>query len=166
MIKKNETIKFNLKTLIVTQFLLFSISMAPIGLADDAPPIKFPLTIYVGNKTLELNGSGVRQVSFFNVDVYAAALYSEHRSGDAQVLLSSGDVKQIDMKFLHAVRGKDVNEGDSMSYVFYPDRVEVIVKRKPKPPIAAPGFSQLLLSTWLGDHPPTEALKKGLLGKK
>ena len=60
------------------------------------------------------------------------------------------------------VRG--VSPGDTYVYRFFPDRVEVELDGAPLGSIAAPGFSALLLSTWIGSAPPTQDLKQALLG--
>ncbi len=58
----------------------------------------------------------------------------------------------------------DVKEGDEMVYRFFPEGVEYVVNGSSKGTIEAPGFSRLLLSTWIGKEPPTEHLKEKLLG--
>ncbi len=59
----------------------------------------------------------------------------------------------------------DVKEGDAMTYQFSSEGVAVWFNEKLKGTIRHPGFPRLLLSTWIGEFPPTEKLKEGLLGK-
>ncbi len=58
----------------------------------------------------------------------------------------------------------DVKEGTEISFYFDSQFVEV---RNPDKTfkIIKENFDQLLLSTWIGNNPPTEKLKNGLLGK-
>ena len=64
--------------------------------------------------------------------------------------------------FDELVRG--VSPGDTYIYRFFPDRVELELDGDPLGSIAAPGFSALLLATWIGPAPPTQDLKRALLG--
>lgn len=58
---------------------------------------------------------------------------------------------------------EDVSVGDRMEFVFHEDFVDVqIGKRKGK--LSGEQLPQLLLSTWIGDHPPNIELKLGMLG--
>ncbi len=55
---------------------------------------------------------------------------------------------------------------DRYDYRFYAaDRVDVVVNGELKGTITGKNFARLLLSTWIGAAPPTEELKKSLLGK-
>ena len=53
---------------------------------------------------------------------------------------------------------------DDYDYIFYHDKVEIRVNDQVYGIIHGIDFSRLLLSTWIGDKPPTRALKEGLLG--
>ena len=59
-----------------------------------------------------------------------------------------------------------VAEGDLYDYSFFDDRVEIA--RPGSPPVSIRGreFARLLLSTWIGKAPPTEELKRRLLGAR
>jgi hypothetical protein len=59
----------------------------------------------------------------------------------------------------------DMKKGDRMTYTFVPDgliRLEVkgqeIFKQNSE------GFTKVVLSSWIGPHPPNEGLKRGMLG--
>jgi hypothetical protein len=147
-------------------------------------------------KTLELNGTGLRTATFFQVRVYAAGLYLTQKSPDSATILKSSEPKVLRMVFLRDVDGKDiakawddsfpknckkdcetfqpliaklkastpsVKKGDSMVYRFTQDEVELLLNDKPIVSLKSPGFPNTLLSTWIGEHPPTEALRDGLL---
>ncbi|MGK5086380.1 chalcone isomerase family protein [Bdellovibrionota bacterium FG-2] len=59
----------------------------------------------------------------------------------------------------------DMKEGDTMSFTFLADGVDVTVKQK-KDKLEGAALSKLLLTTWLGPNPPNNELKDGMLGKK
>jgi hypothetical protein len=58
----------------------------------------------------------------------------------------------------------DMRVGDMIEYVFSGDQVEVFVHNKSKGILRGRDLQKFMLSTWLGEHPPTEQLKLGLLG--
>ncbi|MDD2806776.1 MAG: chalcone isomerase family protein [Elusimicrobiales bacterium] len=68
----------------------------------------FPGVISRGGKALLLNGAGVRTKVVFKV--YAAGLYVEKRSGDAEELISSVQDKVMELAFLRSVDGPAVAE--------------------------------------------------------
>lgn len=55
-------------------------------------------------------------------------------------------------------------EGDTQTYVFTGNRVEMLRNGRFIDAIEGGGFARLLLSTWIGEAPSTEALKDALLG--
>ena len=57
-----------------------------------------------------------------------------------------------------------VKKGDRMVYTFRDNSLELVFNGVKKGEITAKGFSRAILSTWIGKNPPTEVLKKGLLG--
>ena len=57
-----------------------------------------------------------------------------------------------------------VEPGDTYTYRFLSDRVEIVRNDRPVGAVEGAAFSSLLLSTWIGRSPPTEELKQGLLG--
>ncbi len=57
-----------------------------------------------------------------------------------------------------------VKKGDRMIYTFQESGVEISLNGKTLGDVARADFSRFLLSTWFGKKPPTEDLKKGLLG--
>lgn len=59
-----------------------------------------------------------------------------------------------------------VKTGDKMSYQFSGDQVELLLNGKSIVVVKGKGFPNTLLSTWIGDHPPSEELRDGFLGKK
>ncbi len=58
----------------------------------------------------------------------------------------------------------DSRRTDTQTYEFYPDRVNVLSNGKLIGSVTGARFARLLLSTWIGDAPPTPELKAALLG--
>jgi hypothetical protein len=78
--------------------------------------VTFPTKVRVGSEELRLNGAGLRQVTLFNIDVYAAALYVAEPTNDARAILDSPDTKRVDMSFLRNVRRKQIREAWNKSF--------------------------------------------------
>ncbi|MDR3606111.1 MAG: chalcone isomerase family protein [Oligoflexia bacterium] len=157
----------------------------------------FPQAIQVENKALSLNGVGTRMATIFKVKVYRAALYLEKKSADAEEILSSSQMKQVELLFLRDVslnqirnawrEGLERNcgslcestkpsvdqlvglmtamkDGDTMTFVFRPDYVNVFIRDRLVGKVAGAPFERIVLSTWLG-NPPNSELKDGMLGR-
>ena len=58
----------------------------------------------------------------------------------------------------------DLKNGDVMAYTLSPSGVEVSVNGKSRGKVASPELAKLVLSTWIGKHPPNDELKEGMLG--
>jgi hypothetical protein len=67
--------------------------------------VTLPDTITVGTRTLVLNGMGLRTKLF--VKVYAAGLYLEKKSGDAEAVIQQDAAKRIVLEF---IRGEVTRE--------------------------------------------------------
>ena len=87
-------------------FLLLVLT-AP-ALAAERAGVKVPDNLTAGDKTLVLNGLGVRAATVFNVKVYVGALYVEQRSTSADALINSAQVKQLDLVFVRDVDRSDI----------------------------------------------------------
>jgi hypothetical protein len=59
----------------------------------------------------------------------------------------------------------DIKDGDKYRYIFYENRVEVVLPDQSQKNYSDPRIAQALLATWIGDHPPTAELKHALTGK-
>lgn len=59
----------------------------------------------------------------------------------------------------------DIKKGDRMTYTFKNDVVELAVNGAKRGQVKATEFPSIVLSTWIGKNPPTEAVRKGLLGQ-
>lgn len=75
--------------------------------AAEISGIQFADHATVGNKSLSLNGLGLRQATFLKVNVYAGGLYLETPSHDADQIIKSDEPKRVEMIFMRDVgRGK------------------------------------------------------------
>jgi hypothetical protein len=157
--------------------------------------VSLPDSETVEGKPLLLNGVGVRTATFLGIRVYAAGLYLNEKSKDPVDILNSPSPKKIVMKFIRNVEASktitawkdgieasapkfadtpllnkllssmtDVSENDVMSVAFGAS-CRVSLNGKEIFSSDDHEFGRSLLSIWLGDKPPTEELKKGLLGE-
>ena len=85
-------------------------SLAGSALAAEIKGIRMADTMKAGGKTLVLNGLGLRQATILNINVYAAALYLESKSQDADAILASNGPKNLEMVFMRDVEAKDVSK--------------------------------------------------------
>lgn len=95
------------------RFLIFvlmaSLAIAPTdALAGKKAGITMPDTVSVGNKTLVLNGMGLREATWLKVDVYVAALYVETASSDPARLINSDQTKRLVLRFVRDVGRDDI----------------------------------------------------------
>jgi hypothetical protein len=72
--------------------------------------VTLPDRVAVGNKTLTLNGVGLRTATMFKVKVYLAGLYLESRSSDADKIMQSTQRKRLVLHFLHEAKRSQVAE--------------------------------------------------------
>jgi hypothetical protein len=70
--------------------------------------VTFPPTLTVEGRALRLNGAGVRTLTLFHVPAYAAALYLEHPSHDADVIEASTEIKALILGYLRAASKEQV----------------------------------------------------------
>jgi hypothetical protein len=82
--------------LVLTMLVLPTLNMT--GYAAELAGATLPDTLSVGDKTLKLNGLGLRKKAMFKV--YVGGLYLESSSKDAGVILASDQAKAIRMHFL------------------------------------------------------------------
>jgi Chalcone isomerase-like len=151
---------------------------APLGmaaLAGELAGITMPDTLKVGEKTLKLNGLGLRKKSVFKV--YVGGLYLEAPSKDAGAIVASNQTKAIRMHFLRdltkaqLVEGfqegfeGNVKEGTTMTFAYLPGKgTTLLAGTKELGVFEGKGFADVVFSIWLGPKPPSEELKTGMLG--
>ncbi len=84
--------------------LMLALCVAAPALAKEAGGVQLPDTATVEGKTLKLKGAGVRTKFVFKV--YAAGLYLEDPSLDAQAILSADQVRRVHLVMLRDVDKK------------------------------------------------------------
>jgi hypothetical protein len=94
-----------LARLFALAFLFASFAgIAPLNAsAAEINGLPFADHVALGNKTLNLNGLGLRQATFLKVNVYAGALYLETPSHDGDQIAASPGLKRIEMTFMRDV---------------------------------------------------------------
>jgi hypothetical protein len=152
-------------------------------------------TLKAGEKTLKLNGLGLRKKAMFKV--YVGGLYLESPSKDAAAILASDQAKAIRLHFLRDLtKGQlieafqegfeanakdkaaqkaafdkmlalvpDVKAGSTLTFTYLPGKGTTLqVADKDRGVFEGKGFADAVFSIWLGSKPPTDDLKKGMLG--
>jgi hypothetical protein len=170
-------------------------SLGTAALAGELAGITMPDTLKAGEKTLKLNGLGLRKKAVFKV--YVGGLYLESPSKDAGAILASDQAKAIRMHFLRDLtkaelvgafqegfeanakdKGAqkaafdkmlalvpDVKEGTTMTFAYLPGKGTTLhAGTKELGVFEGKGFANAVFSIWLGPKPPSEELKKGMLG--
>jgi chalcone isomerase-like protein len=89
--------------------LILLFAAIPLGGAFGAKKsgVELPDTVQVGDKSLVLNGLGLREATVFNVNVYVAGLWVEAKSTDGAALAAADSPKRLDLVFV-----RDVDRGD------------------------------------------------------
>jgi len=152
-------------------------------------------TLKAGEKTLKLNGLGLRKKSVFKV--YVGGLYLESPSKDAGAILASDQAKAIRLRFLRDLtKGQlveafqegfeanakdkaaqkaafdkmlalvpDVKEGGTLTFTYLPGKGTTLQGGNEELGVfEGKGFADAVFSIWLGSKPPSEDLRKGMLG--
>ena len=89
---------------------------------------------------------------------------NEFRHGRAMACVG-GCPKSDDVAFEQLVStARAVQPGDTSTYIYGPDDVQVQFDGKQLATIHDAGFSRRMLQGMIGDHPPTASLRDGLLG--
>jgi hypothetical protein len=93
-----------------TGFLALALSL-PLALplsAKEVAGVSLPETTTVEGKTLRLNGAGLRKKMVFKV--YVAGLFLETPSKDASTVISSDQVKSMQLSVLRSLSTAQINE--------------------------------------------------------
>jgi hypothetical protein len=88
--------------------LLLGLTSPHLVQAKEVSGVSLPETTTVDGKTLKLNGMGLRKKMVFKV--YVAGLYLETPSKDAAALISSDQIKRIQLSVLRNLSGAQVAE--------------------------------------------------------
>jgi Chalcone isomerase-like len=85
---------------------VLALSLAIPVLAKDVAGVAVPESATVGDRTLVLNGAGLR--SRFFVKVYVGALYLEQRSADPAAIIAADQAWKVSMTFKREVEKKQI----------------------------------------------------------
>ena len=189
--------RFVVRTLSCTAVLVIvtASTLDTAALAGELEGATLPDTLKAGEKTLKLNGLGLRKKAMFKV--YVGGLYLESPSKDAGAILASDQAKAIRLHFLRDLtKGQlveafqegfdanakdkaaqkaafdrmlalipDVKAGSSLMFTYLPGKGTTLqVGSKELGVFDGKGFADAVFSIWLGPKPPSEDLKKGMLG--
>ncbi|HZO38104.1 MAG TPA: chalcone isomerase family protein [Methylomirabilota bacterium] len=189
--------RFVVRTLSCTAVLVIvaASTLDTAALAGELEGATLPDTLKAGEKTLKLNGLGLRKKAMFKV--YVGGLYLESPSKDAGAILASDQAKAIRLHFLRDLtKGQlveafqegfdanakdkaaqkaafdrmlalipDVKAGSSLMFAYLPGKGTTLqVGSKELGVFDGKGFADAVFSIWLGSKPPSEDLRKGMLG--
>jgi hypothetical protein len=88
--------------------LLSCAALAAVVLAGEVAGVMMPDTVTIEGKTLKLNGMGLRKKVVFKV--YVAGLYLESPSKDASTIISSDQIKRMQLSILRSLKASQVTE--------------------------------------------------------
>src|SRR5262245_3148346 len=183
----------------IVSFAILVVSVAStLGVAARAAQLegaRLPDTLNAGDKTLTLNGLGLRKKAMFKD--YVDGLYLESPSTDAGTILAADQPKAIRMHFLRDLnKGQlveafqegfeanvpqkasqqaafdrmlalvpDVKQGNTLTVTYLPGKgTPLSAGNSVLGVFEGKGFADAVFAIWLGPKPPSEELKKGLLG--
>ncbi len=163
--------------------------------AAELAGVTLPDTLKAGDKSLVLNGLGLRKKAVFKV--YVCGLYLESPSKDAGAILAADRARALRMGFVRDLTKAqlveafqegfdanapdkagqkasfakmlalvpDVKAGSTMTFTYVPGKgTSLLVGEHELGAFEGKGFADAVFSIWLGPTPPTEDLKKGMLG--
>ncbi|MDX2086463.1 MAG: chalcone isomerase family protein [Kofleriaceae bacterium] len=164
------------------------------AVAGSKAGVTMPDKITVAGKPLVLNGMGLREATALKIDVYVAGLYVQTPSSNPAQLINADETKVLMLTFVRDVDKGDITKawtqgfksnanvsaaqldqlnswmpdmkkGQTIKFTYVPGTGTIVdVAGQRKGTIQGADFSRSLLAVWLGDNPPSGALRKGLLG--
>ena len=90
-----------------TAFVILAM-VAGVAYAGRKAGVTMPDTVVVANKTLYLNGMGLREATWLRIDVYVAGLYLERVSSDPVAIVREPEVKRLVLRFVRDVDHDDI----------------------------------------------------------
>ena len=91
-----------------TMFLIAMLVGVATASAGKKAGVTMPDTATVGDKSLVLNGMGLREATWLDIDVYVAGLYVEKPSSDPATLIAADGPKLLVLKFVRHVDRDDI----------------------------------------------------------
>ena len=98
------------KTISSLTMMSLCLALARPAQAAECGGVRMPDSVSVNGVTLPLNGLGLREATVFNVDVYVAALYLEHRSANGPEIAQSTETKRLVLRFVRDVSHEEMAE--------------------------------------------------------
>ena len=89
-------------------FVMWALVVVGAASAAELAGITMPESISVGEKTLVLNGLGLREATFLKFDVFVGGLYLEQKTHDPNKIIQSQQMKQVAMHFVRNVDAEDL----------------------------------------------------------
>jgi hypothetical protein len=83
---------------------------ASTSVAGKKAGVTMPDTIEVGSQPLVLNGMGLREATWLDIDVYVAGLYVMHPSSNAAQLIAANEPKVLVLRFVRKVSRGDITK--------------------------------------------------------
>lgn len=93
---------------ILISTLAFGLTFASAAHARECEGVTMHDAVQVDGTSLVLNGMGVREATAFNVNVYVAGLYLEHRSSSGAAILGSLGRTRLVLRFVRDVSRSDM----------------------------------------------------------
>ena len=90
--------------------LVVALAVTSLAEAKQCASVNMPETLTLEGKTLQLNGMGLREATFLNIDVYVAGLYLEQRSSDPKQIIDSESTKHVRLSLLRNIPKSDMSE--------------------------------------------------------
>lgn len=103
-----------MRKMIVSVVVLLVVASAASLQAASLAGVTLPDTVQAGDKTLMLNGLGLR--TKFVVKVYVAGLYLQQKSSDPNAILKADESKKLVMHFLRDVSKEQMADAFSESF--------------------------------------------------
>jgi hypothetical protein len=114
-----------------TATFLITLCLALPAVAGERAGVTMPDTVTVGDKTLKLNGMGLREATMLKVDVYVAGLYLENLSSDPAKIVASTEPKMIVLRFKRNVGHDDIvkawHEGFAKNATVAIERIQPLI---------------------------------------
>jgi hypothetical protein len=100
--------RFTLSRLLVLLSCALFTSGAAVAQSIDLAGVKYPATTKLGEKTLQLNGAGIRHK--FVVKVYTAALYLGNKVTSSDAALAAAGPKRVHVVMLRDIDGNELGK--------------------------------------------------------
>ena len=112
MIKFSNTGKTLMKAVTISlSVVLVSLMSVSTVNAGTLAGVTMPDQATVGDKSLTLNGMGLRTATMMKVKVYVIGLYLKSKTSNAAEIIKSNRTKRIEMHFVRDVSAKDLTKG-------------------------------------------------------